>query len=70
MNQWKKMRHRRSAEPYDRLTITLAPGQRDALESIAERNHATLAFVVRHALDKFMRENQGGQLRLDLPEGR
>jgi hypothetical protein len=62
------MRTPRKSAPQDRLTVTLAPGQRVVLESIAERNHATLAFVVRFALDRFVRESRGKQLQLDLPE--
>lgn len=51
----------------DRLTITLAPGQRELLVDIARRNNATLGFVVRYALAQFARDHRAGQLRLDLP---
>ena len=54
----------------DRLTITLAPGQRESLEAFAERNHATLAFVARFALARFIEENAQRQLRLDLKDSR
>lgn len=57
----------KSGKP-DRLTITLAPGQREALEAFAERNHATLAFVARYALAHFTEENAQRQLRLDLKD--
>ena len=44
----------------DRLTVSLAPGQREALEAIADHNSAPLAFVVRYALKEFI-EGRGGQ---------
>ena len=53
---------------YDRLTVTLAPGQREALQIIADHNNTTLAFVVRYALTRFVREAQSRQLRLEFPE--
>ncbi len=49
-----------------RLTISLGLGQREALEAIADRNHTTLAFLVRYALDRFIEEHRQKQLRLDL----
>jgi hypothetical protein len=48
-----------------RLTVTLAAGQCEFLESLTTRNTATLAFVVRFAISKFIEEQRGGQLRLD-----
>ena len=51
-----------------RLTITLAPGQREALEAFAARNHATLAFVARYALAHFIEEHAQHQLHLDLKD--
>lgn len=50
-----------------RLTITLGPGQRAALEEIAGRNDATLAFVVRYALRRFIEESGQGRLPLEFP---
>ena len=50
-----------------RLTITLSPGQREALDAIAERNHAALAFVVRFALGRFIEEHGQGRLPLEFP---
>ena len=50
-----------------RLTITLGPGQREALEEIAGRNDATLAFVVRYALRRFIEESRQGRLSLEFP---
>ena len=55
-----------SVEKLPRLTITLGQGQREALQAIADRNHTTLAFVVRYALDRFIEEHRQKQLRLDL----
>lgn len=51
-----------------RLTITLGQGQRSDLEAIADYNNTTLAFVVRYALDRFLRDASHGQLRLTFPE--
>lgn len=53
--------------PSERVTVTLAPGQRETLERIAELNGTTLAFVVRYALKRFLQESESRQLRLDLP---
>ena len=39
--------------PADRITISLAPGQRDFLEEIAQSNNAPISFVVRYALNEF-----------------
>ena len=50
-----------------RLTITLGPGQRAALEEIANRNNATLAFVVRYALRRFIEDAGQGRLPLEFP---
>ena len=47
-----------------RLTVSLAPGQRDALESIAAQNGTTLAYVVRCALREFLQRHTDGQLPL------
>ena len=57
-----------SSEKTDRLTISLAPGQRDDLERIADRNHTSLAFVVRYALTQLTQKHSERQLPLDLPE--
>ncbi len=53
-----------------RLTVTLAPGQRSALEAIAEHNETTLAFVVRYALRRFIDEHGQGRLPLEFPNDR
>jgi hypothetical protein len=56
-----------SVEKLPRLTITLGEGQYEALTAIADRNHTTLAFIVRYALDRFIEEQrQKQQLRLEL----
>ena len=52
-----------------RLTITLGPRQREALEEIAIRNNATLAFVVRYALRRFIEDSGQGRLPLEFPSG-
>lgn len=52
----------------DRLTVSLAPGQRQALEAVAGRNGVKLAFVVRWALGEFIKQNRDQQLRLQFPE--
>ena len=54
----------------DRLTVSLALGQREALDAIADRNNTTLAFVVRYAIAKFVEENRNRQLTLEFPEER
>ena len=51
-----------------RLTISLAPGQREALETIAKHNHAALAFVVRYALREFIENCPEQLLQLRFPE--
>lgn len=52
----------------DRLTITLRRGQRKLLEAIAERNHVSLAFAVRHALDSFVGQHKDAQIPLQFPK--
>lgn len=53
-------------EKLDRITITLGKGQRELLQTIADRNHATQAFVVRYALDRLKEETQQKKFRLEL----
>ena len=55
-----------SVEKLPRLTITLGQGQREVLQTIASRNHTTLAFLIRYALDRFIEEHRQKQFRLDL----
>ena len=52
----------------DRLTITLRPGQRKLLEAIAERNHVSLAFAVRYAVDSFVDQHKDDQIPLQFPK--
>jgi hypothetical protein len=59
-------KHQPSAEP-DRITVTLANGQRKILERIASENGTTLAFVVRYALKQFIKRSETGQLKLEFP---
>lgn len=54
----------------DRLTVSLAEGQKQRLSELAEANGVTLAFVVRYALTDFLARREGDQLRLDLFEPR
>lgn len=54
----------------DRLTISLAQGQRQILEEIASYNNTTLAHVVRHALSRFIEENRDNQIPLRFPTAR
>lgn len=61
------MSKKRQPPESDRVTVTLAPGQRAVLERIAERNETTLAFVVRYALKQFIQESESGQLKLEFP---
>lgn len=63
------MPKKRQAPESDRVTVTLAPGQRAVLEQIAERNETTLAFVVRYALKQFIQESESRQLKLEFPLG-
>jgi hypothetical protein len=51
----------------NRLTVSLAPNQREALEAIAAQNAATLAFVVRYALTRFIEEHRDRQLQFQFP---
>ena len=50
-----------------RLTVTLGPGQRAALEEIANRNNATVAFVVRYALRRFIEDSGQERFPLEVP---
>ncbi len=59
---------RRRSISEDRLTVSLAPGQRQALEAVAQQNQVKLAYVVRYALTDFIKQHRNKQLRLDFPE--
>jgi len=48
----------------DRITISLALGQREALEKIAEQNGAAISYVVRYAINEFLEKLEGKQLPL------
>ena len=57
----------------DRLTVTLAPGQKKKLQELAKQNGTTLAFIVRYALNEFLGRAQDRQLTFDFrlpPKGR
>jgi len=51
----------------DRFTVTFGPGQRAALQGIADRLNAPLAFVVRFALAEFIEGHRDAQLSLPFP---
>ena len=53
----------------NRLTVSLAPGQREALERIASINNAKLAHVIRYALMEFLEHHADPQLQLRFPKG-
>ncbi len=61
-----KTQSRRSAAKTEskRLTITLGPGQRRALEGIARANNVSLALITRYALDEFVTKHRTHKLRL------
>jgi hypothetical protein len=52
----------------DRLTVSLAPGQRAALEALAQENGMKLAQVVRYALNDFIERNSTRRLDLNFPD--
>jgi hypothetical protein len=58
-----KKKHR--STDADRLTITLRQGQRRLLQEFADRNHVSVAFVIRYALDRFVEEYANKQLPFD-----
>jgi predicted DNA-binding protein len=51
-----------------RVTVTLAPGQYERLTAIAERNGATLAFIMRKAVEIFLEMPRERQIQLHFPE--
>jgi hypothetical protein len=63
-------RTKRRRQVGHRLTISLGKGQRALLEDIAEKNHTSLAFILRYALERFTAENRDKQLPLELPSYR
>jgi hypothetical protein len=63
MSSWKRQKLGTA-----RLTISLGERQRQELEAIAQTNHSSLAFVIRHALNHFIVEHKDKQLRLNIPE--
>ncbi len=56
---------------HDRLTVSLAAGQRKALKKIAGKRHASLGSVIRCALEHFIKANgepaQNPQNRQTMP---
>jgi hypothetical protein len=51
----------------NRLTVSLRPGQRKALEDLAELNGTTLAYVVRFALSEFIEARRDKQIPFRFP---
>ena len=51
-----------------RLSVTLTAAQRKALQAIADRNHTSVTYVIRYALDGFIKDAKDKQLRLRFPE--
>ena len=62
-----KQRGRAKRKP-SRLTITFRPGQRKALQAIADKSYLSLAHVIRYALDQFISQGEGP--RIDPRHGR
>lgn len=63
-----RQKRRVASDSTNRLTVSLAPGQREALEAVAQQNHVKLAFVVRYALAEFIRQHRDKQIRLEFPK--
>ena len=61
-------RRKKQSVAGDRLTVTLAPGQREFLEALARRNNIPLALAVRYVITKFIEEHKDPQLRLDFSD--
>jgi hypothetical protein len=61
------MKRKSKRQIRNRLTISLGRGQRKLLEEIAEKNHASLAYILRYALERFAVENKDRQLPLEFP---
>jgi hypothetical protein len=51
-----------------RLSVTLTAAQRKAMQAIADRNHTSIAYVIRYALDGFIKGAKDKRLTLHLPE--
>ncbi len=62
----KKRLNKRAAR--ERLSVTLTAAQRRALQAIANRNHTSVAYVIRYALDGFIKGAKDKRLTLRLPE--
>jgi hypothetical protein len=64
------MKQKKKRRPSDRLTISLGEGQRELLETIADKNQRSLAYILRFALEKFAADNKDKQLPLEFPSDR
>lgn len=52
----------------ERVTVTLTRDQVLALKGLAVKNKVTMAWVVRHAVERLLNEGPAIQLPLDLPK--
>lgn len=64
------MKQKKKRRASDRLTISLGEGQRELLETIADKNQRSLAYILRYALEKFAVDNKDKQLPLEFPSDR
>ena len=64
------MKQKKKRRASDRLTISLGKGQRELLETIADKNQRSLAYILRFALEKFAADNKDKQLPLEFPSDR
>lgn len=54
-----------------RTTATLTPEQGRVLRAMAEQHKVSVAWLIRHAVDRLINdERKGIQLSLDIPKGR
>jgi hypothetical protein len=59
---------RRRSGSAQRVTVTLDPAQKEVLQQVADANRASVAFVVRWVIDKYIEDIRRGQLELHFPE--
>jgi len=57
-------KHKQRRVSDERLTVSLAPGQRQTLDGIAEQNGVALSYVVRRAITEFLAKSNDGQMSL------
>lgn len=54
----------------NRITVSLAKGQKDSLEDIATANSTTVAFVVRYIFSPYLASQNNSELLMSLPPKR